>query len=334
MDKVVAGLRNVLSQARSLSFEIEIRWSNGTSKMAKVTAMRPNYYRVETETQWFISDGTATWQYFPGKNEYAPYIKTNEGMSIPLAPDFTLFSPPANYQPAYSRVEEAVFEGKKVAALVQEPKDNPNLTLRTFIDPETWLPVGFEQKMLDKVDVFVYKNVRTDVRFTPADFSWAPPKGAPDKSKVTAPNPLQAGEKAPDFVLPLVDGRRISLSEALKGQKGVIVNFWFINCGFCQAEMPELAALYRRVKGLEIIAVNDADKLDEIRKFLAKPRYPFLIATDEGGQTAAAFKVKDWGRPITFLIKPDGIISYLQIGYDFEKKLEALENEVAKLGIK
>ncbi|MDD8027791.1 MAG: redoxin domain-containing protein [Acidobacteriota bacterium] len=335
VEQVVSGLKKRLAQASSLSLDVEMRWPDGKKTMARIKALRPNYFRVESDAQWFLSDGASTWQYFPAANEYTPYVKYDSGMYVPLASGFTLFSPPANYHPSFTRVEDTVFEGRKAIALVEEPKDQPNLMNRTFIDPETWLPVGEEQRMVDDVTISVYRNVRADDRFTAADFAWAPPKGAADrtKKKSSAPQPLRAGEKAPDFDLPLADGRRIRLGEALKGKKGLLVNFWFINCGFCQAEMPELADLHRRAKDMEIIAVNDFDKIEDIRKFLLKPRFPFPVAVDEGGRTAAAFRVKDWGRPITFLIKPDRTVAYVQIGYDTEKKLEKLKAELAALGI-
>ncbi len=98
------------------------------------------------------------------------------------------------------------------------------------------------------------------------------------------------------------------------------------------AEMPELAALYRDAEGLELIAVNDEDTADQIRKFVEAQKYPFLVAMDEA-RVAETYKVKGEGHPITYLIRPDRSIAYVQIGYDTEKKLAQLEQELARLGI-
>jgi peroxiredoxin len=219
--------------------------------------------------------------------------------------------------------------------LVEEPKDNPNLRARIFIDPETWLPVGSDQKFVDDVTVCIYRNVKIDRHFVPADFAWAPPEGAVDgtKTETDGPKLLQFGEIAPDFDLPLVNEKSISLGDALKGKKALLINFWFIGCGPCLMEMPELAALYRGSKDLEIIAINDTDTPDEVRKFLLKPNYPFPIAMDEGGRVSGAYKLKDYGRPITYLIRPDRTIAYVQIGYDTKSKLLQLKEELVKLGI-
>jgi outer membrane lipoprotein-sorting protein len=64
--QVVAKLQNRLQQAQGLSLEAEFRPAKGNPIMAKIMAMRPNYYRVETENQSFYCDGTSAWQYWEG----------------------------------------------------------------------------------------------------------------------------------------------------------------------------------------------------------------------------------------------------------------------------
>jgi peroxiredoxin/outer membrane lipoprotein-sorting protein len=333
--QVITNVQHRLQQAQGLSLEVEARFAGGDRIVARIEALRPNYLKVETKNQSFYCDGTSAWQYFPLRAVYTPYVKDDKGMFIPFAVGFNMYSPASNFKPDYGGVEEVEFEGQRVVALVEEPKDIPNLRIRVFIDPESWLPVGSEQKLLDKVDVYVYRNVRTDRHFTPADFAWVPPKGAVDGSKIRGRRPelLKVGESAPDFELPLINGKRIGLSGALGGKKALLLNFWFINCGYCLMEMPQLAELYRNTKGLEIIAVDDTDTPDEIRKFLEKLDYRFPFAIDEGAKVAAAYKLKDYGRPITYLIRPDQTVAYVQVGYDTEKKLTDLKKELAKLGI-
>ena len=335
LTQVVAKLQNRLQQTQGLSLEVELRTAKGSLITARIMAMRPNYFKVDMKNQGFYCDGTSAWQYFPLSAVYTPYVKDNKGMFIPLATGFNMYSPASNFKLDYSGVEETVFEGKRVIALVEEPKDIANLRIRILIDPELWLPVGSDQKLLDSVDVYAYRNVRTDRHYTPVDFAWAPPKGAIDGRKISSKRPklLQVGDIAPDFELPLTNGKRISLREALKGKKGLLVNFWFINCGYCLSEMPEFVDLYRKAKDLEIVAIDDTDSPDEIQKFVQKPKYQFPVAVDEGALVAGAYKLKDYGRPISYLILPDRTVAYVQVGYDTEKKLTELEKELVKLGI-
>ena len=102
----------------------------------------------------------------------------------------------------------------------------------------------------------------------------------------------------------------------------------------CLMEMPEIAELYRTANDFEVVAINDVDTPEEIRKFVQKPNYRFPVAIDEGAKTAEAYRVKDEGHPISYLIKPDRTVGYVQVGYDTEKKLAKLEAELAKLGIR
>jgi peroxiredoxin len=247
-----------------------------------------------------------------------------------------MYSPSTNFRPEYRAVEETVFEGKHVFTLIEEPSDMPNLRIQIFIDPESWLPLGYEQKQMDDVYVYVYRNIQTDRDFVPADFAWTPPKASIDGRKINRDGPklLQAGDVAPDFVLPLTNGKSLTMGEILKEKKALLVNFWFINCGYCQLELPEIAELYRTDNDLEVVAINDTDTMDQVRRFAQKTNYQFPIAIDEGAKIAEAYRVKDKGHPITYLIRPDRTVGYVQVGYDTERKLEKLEEELAKLGIR
>jgi peroxiredoxin/outer membrane lipoprotein-sorting protein len=334
---IVSKLQEKLQSAKSLSIETEMRSTSGPPLRFKVRALRPNYYRVEGEKQSFFSDGKAAWQFFPLLGQYGPFMFSQGGMNIPMAQGFEFFSPPKDYKGTFARAEETTFEGKPAIALIQEPKEVPTLQLKTFVDPKTWLPVGFEQVMNGKSSVMVYRNIRTEVAMSPDAFAWTPPKGTVDMRTVKrdGPKPLEAGETAPTSTLTLTNGRTLAIPGVLKGKKALLVNFWFINCGYCLLELPELATLYKelRAEGLEVVAVNDLDDLPEVRAFLRKTEYPFPVAVDADATVAKAFRVHDWGHPVTFLIGPDGKIAYTQIGYDVTNKLAELRKALQKLGV-
>jgi peroxiredoxin/outer membrane lipoprotein-sorting protein len=334
--EVAGKVREKLQSAASLSVETELRGGTGSPLKFTVKALRPNYYKVEGERQSFFSDGKATWQYFPLLGEFGPFRRDESGMFIPQGQGFESFSPPPQYKPVYTGAEEVMYEGRKAIALVQEPKEIPGLRLRTLIDPKTWLPVAYEQTLNGRTTTTIYRNVRTDQKLTPKDFAWSPPKGARDSRTIRreGPKPLAAGETAPSVSLKLASGRTVGLKDLAKGKKAVLVNFWFINCGYCLMELPELVALHKELKdqGLELLTVNDEDALDDVLGFLKRSGYAFPVAMDGDKSVAKAFRVESWGRPITFLLDSDGKVSHSQVGYDTTKKLTDLRAALEKMG--
>lgn len=112
--------------------------------------------------------------------------------------------------------------------------------------------------------------------------------------------------KAPDFVLRDINGRECSLA-SLKG-KVVILNFWATWCPPCKAEMPSLNRLYSDLKprGLEVVAISSDRSVNDLRDFLAKNRFDFLILFDEKKAVTKQYKV--FSMPTTLLINRQGVV--------------------------
>jgi peroxiredoxin len=117
--------------------------------------------------------------------------------------------------------------------------------------------------------------------------------------------PCSPGDRAPEFTLIDIQGRKVSLGD-YRG-KIVIVNFWGISCVPCRQEIPDLCALQSRYgsKGLQVIGIG-LDKLGELREFAEKSGMNYEVAsgTDEvlwlfGGIS---------GIPRTFIIDKRGTI--------------------------
>src|SRR2546426_12106616 len=63
-------------------------------------------------------------------------------------------------------------------------------------------------------------------------------------------------EGLPAFTLKGLDGKDVSLA-SFRG-KGVLLNFWAVDCGFCRQEIPALKKIQDRYgpKGFTVVAVN------------------------------------------------------------------------------
>ena len=113
----------------------------------------------------------------------------------------------------------------------------------------------------------------------------------------TASTMLPLGTKAPDFSLPNVDGRTVSLSE-FSGKKGLLVMFICNHCPFVKHLRDDLAKFGREYqeKGLAIVAIssNDAeafpdDSPERMREEAKSAGYTFPYLYDASQEVAKAY---------------------------------------------
>jgi len=134
------------------------------------------------------------------------------------------------------------------------------------------------------------------------------------------------GQKAPDFTLPDIDGRSISLSR-YQG-KVVVLDFWASWCAPCIRELPVYQDLHDkyRDRGFEMIGVNVADENPDIAGFLRKKeiRFTNLIGDDEIQELYGPIN----GFPTTFIIDRQGVIRDQFIG---GRPRETLEDAIQSL---
>lgn len=124
----------------------------------------------------------------------------------------------------------------------------------------------------------------------------------------------KVGDKAPDFTLPGIDGKNISLS-AFSG-KPVIINTWSISCIECKREMPYFQEIYNQHSsdGLVLLSVNTADSADAVKEFMSKNGYNFTILFDYKYEIYKKFCCPKNADPNTFFIGKDGNIKSIKIG--------------------
>lgn len=114
----------------------------------------------------------------------------------------------------------------------------------------------------------------------------------------TASTMLPLGTAAPDFSLPNVDGRIVSLKD-FKGSKGLLVAFICNHCPFVIHIRPEFAKFAReyQAKGLAIVAINSndsaaypADAPDKMKAEVESVGYSFPYLFDETQSVAKAYR--------------------------------------------
>lgn len=144
--------------------------------------------------------------------------------------------------------------------------------------------------------------------------------------RTDAVSSLSAGDPAPDFDLPLLDGGRVKLAD-LKG-KPVVVNFWASWCTPCLKEMPDFQAIYDKYKdqGLELYGINVGESKVAVANFENRVGTSFPILIDEGDQAQNAYKILPL--PATFFIDRSGTIRAL---YQSQMGRAQIEAEVLRL---
>jgi thiol-disulfide isomerase/thioredoxin len=109
-----------------------------------------------------------------------------------------------------------------------------------------------------------------------------------------------------------IDGYQV-LPDKLAG-KIVVINFWFINCMPCRAEMPELNKLVEAyANNPDVVFIGIAtDEKDKIEEFLKATPFAYHHIAD-GRKLADIYQVKSY--PTNVIVGKDGNIKKHTMGY-------------------
>lgn len=141
------------------------------------------------------------------------------------------------------------------------------------------------------------------------------------------------GQKCIDFTVKGHDGKEIRLSELLKKNKLVLVDFWASWCGACRATMPHLKDIYPeyKKKGVEFFSVSLDDKEEDWRKAFKAEALPWIDGSNLlGWKDPVAKQYAITGIPFKILIGKDGVIvdkGFYRQG-DLEKAMDTYLNSL------
>ncbi|MFZ0707035.1 MAG: TlpA disulfide reductase family protein [Candidatus Korobacteraceae bacterium] len=140
---------------------------------------------------------------------------------------------------------------------------------------------------------------------------------------------LEAGILAPDFTLPTVDGKQVSLSDVLK--KGpVLLAFFKVSCPVCQYAFPFFERIFRANRGdnVTILGVSQ-DDAKKTQAFTKEYGVTFPVAIDDdskGYATSNAYGLTNV--PTVFWIAPSGEIEVSSVGWS-KVDVEAIHQRLA-----
>jgi cytochrome c biogenesis protein CcmG/thiol:disulfide interchange protein DsbE len=141
---------------------------------------------------------------------------------------------------------------------------------------------------------------------------------------------LQAGVKAPEIKLPLLDGREFSLNHAR--QRGpVVVAFFKVSCPVCQFAFPYMERIYRAYgpSGKVTVVGVSQDDAKDTEAFNREFGVSFPVLLDDSGKYPVSNAYKLTTVPSIFLISPEGEVEMSIVGWS-KQEMEQLSRRLAE----
>jgi peroxiredoxin len=132
--------------------------------------------------------------------------------------------------------------------------------------------------------------------------------------RAPASTQVRVGQQAPDLeLLPLGASHPARLS-SFRGHPVLMVMF-LSNCHLCEAEIPEIERLNRRMlpHGLTVIGVAADEDRAALERFVQRHQVTFTVLQDPGGR-ALRQAWGSWKLPETYLIDASGKVAAVWLG--------------------
>ena len=107
----------------------------------------------------------------------------------------------------------------------------------------------------------------------------------------------------------LLNGQSVNL-QSYEGNP-LLLHFWATWCNVCKLEQNSIDAISKDHPVLTVAMNSGSDK--EIADYLQENNLSFPVINDNNGELARRFGVS--GVPASFIINPDGEITYTEVGY-------------------
>jgi peroxiredoxin len=124
---------------------------------------------------------------------------------------------------------------------------------------------------------------------------------------------LKVGQPAPDFTLPDLEGKPVTLS-AFRSHNAVFIDFWATWCGPCRTALPgiqDLADKYKE-RGLAVITIDQGESRDQVRYFIERRQYSFPVLLDSDNVVGNLYGVR--AIPTSVLVDKNGLVQQIFVG--------------------
>lgn len=135
------------------------------------------------------------------------------------------------------------------------------------------------------------------------------------------------GAQIPNFLATTIEGKHLTKPQLMG--KITILNFWFIGCAPCEAEIPGFNAIAEKygTDKINYIAIGKDDTFD-IKEFLEEHPWNFEHIADGEALIKSNFKLSS-GYPTTFILNKKGkIIAAFNGGKADERAVEEIQQNI------
>ena len=165
-------------QSLKADFEQEFIWQlAGETQTIKglLYLSAGNHYRIETDTQTIISNGTTVWIYSEPDNQVI-IDSMDKSEENPLPKDL-LFQYSEEYKAEFAGEEK--FNGEKTYVLNLLPKDEDAFitSMKIWVDASSWLTIKVEQVDInDNVNTYIIGNIKENLQLEDSLFNFEIPE--------------------------------------------------------------------------------------------------------------------------------------------------------------
>ena len=141
---------------------------------------------------------------------------------------------------------------------------------------------------------------------------------------------LEEGDKIPEFDIASIYENQPNISLKNLEGKTLFIDFWASWCAPCITSLPLYNEIYDKYQdqGLEVIAVNVDNPIEDGLDFLLDTPLDFLIPQDPEGDVSEMFGVI--GMPSSYLVSPDGNVRLVHMGFR-NGDIDIIEEEIQKV---
>lgn len=113
----------------------------------------------------------------------------------------------------------------------------------------------------------------------------------------------------------LIDGSSFAITDF--AGKPVLVHFWATWCPICDLEKDSIESISHDYPVISVASWSEG--LSEVSAYMTKNNLSFPVMLDDSGEIAGDFGLQ--GVPTSFILAPDGEITFVETGYSTETGL-------------